>query len=194
MFFSISRACGPEPAPLRCNVAAWTARRSARRKSSRCVEGYANSRGRSPSSLKVDRQYGRRCRSFLGMTHFGSSPSPSLAPVDLVELSFPLLRATCPAPFTLRHQAAVECRYKPGSSLNWMATTLPSGRPDCNRRVRMAALLPISPASPDDTSAGAEFVDGRSPAVLEPTHDRILLRQRLSNEHCHIDDAIRERV
>jgi hypothetical protein len=39
-------------------------------------------------------------------------------------------------------------------------------------------------------SASAELVHSCAPAVTKPVHDRVLLRQRLRNEHRCVDDAV----
>ena len=46
----------------------------------------------------------------------------------------------------------------------------------------------------DRPLASAELVHSRAPTVTEPVHDRILLRQRLSNKYCGVDDAVSEDI
>ena len=61
--------------------------------------------------------------------------SEVLAPVDRSELSFPR-EGPHASPLYSAAPGDVERDLKPGSSLNWIATTLPSGCPGCNRRGR----------------------------------------------------------
>ena len=71
-----------------------------------------------------------------GLRTFGKWPiSEVLAPVDRSELSFPR-EGPHASPLYSAAPGDVERDLKPGSPLNWIATTLPSGCPGCNRRGR----------------------------------------------------------
>src|SRR6516225_11306031 len=59
---------------------------------------------------------------------------------------------------------------------------------------RSAAPPPLKPCTSGTRAAGysavVQLVDGFASTITKPVHDRILLGQRLSNEHCGVNHAI----
>ena len=61
-------------------------------------------------------------------------------------------------------------------------------------RKRFRRRLDADKAACAGRSARAELVHGRLPALAKPVHDRVFLRQGLSDEHRSVDDAIRQDI